>query len=76
MLAGSKRGRPVLTESKAGNGSVQARAARIRMVAPQPPVVLLHSCDLLRGAREIVIEHNHREYRLRITAQEKLILTA
>lgn len=32
--------------------------------------------DLFNGAREIVIEHNGREYRLRITQQGKLLLTA
>jgi hemin uptake protein HemP len=31
---------------------------------------------LFGGAREVVIAHNGREYRLRITAQKKLILTA
>lgn len=33
------------------------------------------SC-LFGSAREVVIAHNGREYRLRITAQKKLILTA
>jgi hemin uptake protein HemP len=33
------------------------------------------SC-LFGSAREVVIAHNGREYRLRITAQQKLILTA
>lgn len=32
--------------------------------------------DLFNGAREIVIDHNGREYRLRITQQGKLLLTA
>lgn len=31
--------------------------------------------DLLRGARELVIEHAGEEYRLRITGKGKLILT-
>jgi hemin uptake protein HemP len=31
---------------------------------------------LLQGQRQIVIEHAGREYRLRLTAQGKLILTA
>jgi hemin uptake protein HemP len=31
---------------------------------------------LLGAARELVIEHDGREYRLRITQQGKLILTA
>jgi len=33
------------------------------------------SGDLFRGRREIVIHHNGAEYRLRITAADKLILT-
>jgi hemin uptake protein HemP len=31
---------------------------------------------LLAGSKEIIIEHAGREYRLRVTAQGKLILTA
>lgn len=31
--------------------------------------------ELLAGRREIVIVHGEVEYRLRVTAQEKLILT-
>lgn len=34
------------------------------------------SAALLQGQRQIVIEHGGREYRLRITAQGKLLLTA
>ena len=40
----------------------------------QPPHI--HSRDLFGAGRELVIEHNDREYRLRVTAQGKLILTA
>jgi hemin uptake protein HemP len=32
--------------------------------------------DILRGASEIVIDHNGRLYKLRITQNGKLILTA
>lgn len=31
--------------------------------------------DLLRGGREAILEHNGAEYRLRITANGRLILT-
>jgi hemin uptake protein HemP len=31
--------------------------------------------DILQGAREVIIEHDGAEYRLRITARGKLILT-
>lgn len=41
--------------------------------ARKPP--RLSSNDLLRGGREIEIEHAGRIYRLRITANGKLILT-
>jgi hemin uptake protein HemP len=34
------------------------------------------SAALLQGQRQIVIEHAGREYRLQITAQGKLLLTA
>ncbi len=36
----------------------------------------IRSQDLFGTAQEIVIEHNQREYRLRVTSQGKLILTA
>ena len=36
----------------------------------------IRSQDLFGAAQEVVIEHNEREYRLRVTAQGKLILTA
>lgn len=36
----------------------------------------VRSDQLLRGATELVIEHQGREYRLRVTQNGKLILTA
>ena len=36
----------------------------------------IRSQDLFGAAQEVVIEHNQREYRLRVTSQGKLILTA
>lgn len=36
----------------------------------------LSTSDLFRGARELVLLHNGREYHLRITQQGKLLLTA
>jgi len=36
----------------------------------------IRSEDILRGASEIVIDHNGRLYKLRITQNGKLILTA
>lgn len=34
------------------------------------------SASLFGPARELIIEHNGREYRLRLTQNDKLILTA
>jgi hemin uptake protein HemP len=39
------------------------------------PVVRYLVADLLRGGREAVLEHGGAEYRLRITANGRLILT-
>jgi hemin uptake protein HemP len=36
----------------------------------------VNASTLFGSARELLIAHNGREYRLRITAQQKLILTA
>ncbi len=36
----------------------------------------VRSEDLLRGRTELIIEHNGRAYRLRVTQRGKLILTA
>jgi hemin uptake protein HemP len=41
---------------------------------PAHPLVLL-SQDLFQGRREVVIRHGGDDYRLRITRQDKLILT-
>lgn len=46
---------------------------------PAPPQVVrqrrLSSIELMNGDREILIEHAGCEYRLRVTSQNKLILT-
>ena len=55
---------PAPTPSPAAATPVPGQPRRIR------------SEDILRGAREIVIEHDGRQYRLRITQNGKLILTA
>jgi hemin uptake protein HemP len=39
------------------------------------PVAHWNSIDLFKGLKEISIRHNGAEYRLRITAADKLILT-
>lgn len=38
-------------------------------------IPILSSRDLMRGGREILIEHDGQHYRLRRTRQGKLILT-
>jgi hemin uptake protein HemP len=44
---------------------------------PLPPLpIKLSSESLLGKGRELVITHNGREYRLRVTQNGKLILTA
>lgn len=40
------------------------------------PPIRLQSAELFRRHREVLIEHAGRTYRLRITGQGKLILTA
>lgn len=40
------------------------------------PVPRVHSRELLRNGAQLIIEHAGREYRLRVTSNGKLILTA
>jgi hemin uptake protein HemP len=42
--------------------------------APKRPVRVA-VCEILQGGREAIIEHDGQDYRLRITANGKLILT-
>jgi hemin uptake protein HemP len=51
----------------------QATACSPRAAAPVPRV---SSAELMRQQPELIIEHDGREYRLRITHSGKLILTA
>jgi hemin uptake protein HemP len=43
--------------------------------APAPPPPRVPSSELLRGARELLILHQGETYRLRLTSNDKLILT-
>lgn len=45
-------------------------------VLPVAPLKRVTTGELMGSAREIVIVHNGREYRLRLTQNGKLILTA
>ncbi|MGK7868740.1 hemin uptake protein HemP [Falsiroseomonas sp. E2-1-a20] len=42
---------------------------------PDPPPRSVPSGELLRGARELLILHQGETYRLRLTSNDKLILT-
>jgi hemin uptake protein HemP len=56
--------------------SVRPTADQATAAPARSAVRLVNASTLFGSAREIVIVHNAREYRLRITAQQKLILTA
>ena len=56
-------------ETGAG-GSVRGSARKIDLMADR-----MDSRDLFVGTREIIIQHGADSYRLRLTAQNKLILT-
>lgn len=58
----------------AGRGDAPAGSAGTASGNALPP--RFDSRQLFGAGREIVIEHNARAYRLRVTAQGKLILTA
>jgi hemin uptake protein HemP len=40
-----------------------------------PPTPRIEASTLLASSREIILVHNEQEYRLRITSNDKLILT-
>lgn len=61
------------TLSKAADGGV-ATQRPLTSTGSAPCKIL--SQALFKGSREVVIEHGDREYRLRVTASGKLILTA
>lgn len=44
-------------------------------VAPEAPARRISSQSLLEGGRELVIQHQGNEYHLRLTRNDKLILT-
>jgi hemin uptake protein HemP len=47
----------------------------VAAVAPVEPPQMVDSARLLRGAREVLIQHGGECYRLRHTRNDKLILT-
>jgi hemin uptake protein HemP len=54
-------------------GSVQSTAATPRMISVAGHKI--ESRDLFIGTREVIIHHGGDVYRLRLTSQNKLILT-
>ena len=40
-----------------------------------PPIPRIDASTLLASSREIILVHNQQEYRLRVTSNDKLILT-
>jgi hemin uptake protein HemP len=51
-------------------------AARARAAGDERPAKRLSSRELFGAHDQLIIEHGGREYRLRITSNGKLILTA
>jgi hemin uptake protein HemP len=58
-----------------GRGVNDGSGDRDRGAAAAQPKPRITSAELLRGARELVIQHGADEYRLRLTSKLKLILT-
>jgi hemin uptake protein HemP len=55
-------------------GAVYATGAE-RATTTRPAVQRIDSTHLMAGGRELVIEHAGQEYHLRLTRNDKLILT-
>lgn len=62
---------PAITTAPAMPPAIPSQAAQVADDAPR-----LTTEQLFAGAREIALLHNGRQYRLRITQQGKLLLTA
>ncbi len=67
-----------MTNGASDNAGDEADVRPLAATPKQPSAtspVILSSKDLLRGAREVWIEHGEEMYRLRLTAAGKLLLT-
>lgn len=58
-----------------GTSPIKNRKAPSANDTQAPKAVRMRVSDLLADTREAILEHNGQEYRLRITANGKLILT-
>lgn len=50
-------------------------ASKINTLNESTPLPRITSMNLLKGSNILLIEHNGAEYRLRLTSNQKLILT-
>lgn len=64
---------PPAVSGSARGGTLSARSNGVAAHRSTPPRV--SSVQLLGGAHEVLIEHAGQEYRLRLTRNDKLILT-
>ena len=58
------------------NGKASVRATQDHRPNPNSDVLRLRSAELFAHGNQVVIEHDGREYCLRLTAGNKLLLTA
>lgn len=65
-----------MAEAAQGESSRKAGSAALAPEASTRPVAQIKSHELFRRMREVEIDHEGRIYRLRLTRQNKLILTA
>jgi hemin uptake protein HemP len=63
-------------ETQSTTSASQALIDRSPKIVSTTQLPRLNTGSLFGSGREVLIDHNGREYRLRITAQHKLILTA
>jgi hemin uptake protein HemP len=61
-------------EPQGDSGGRPLEASPASAVKPDSAVRYVRSADLFGGAREVVIEHEHHCYRLKITSRGGLIL--
>lgn len=66
---------PNATVSHAGQDPVSSSAVAHAVASARSALKRTDSQRLLGGGRELVIEHAGQEYRLRLTRNDKLILT-